>query len=1285
MLREELARLLDVEGAPDAGDALDVLWIARLGGLDPVDWSLLGDGTNPTAVPPPADPPPPAPQDDHPVPDRDPDIPTARFHLPDGTDSNAPARPGGARTVRVAQPQALPEALVLTRALRPLRQTVPSTRARTLDIDATAAASGDSGLLLPVLRPAAERRFSVDLLIDTGTTMTVWHRLAGELRALLTRHGAFADVRTWALRTDGPEPGLAPFRLGARAVSPAHRWRQALADPAGRRTVLLLTDGVGPAWYGRELPDALADWSRDRPVAVLQVLPSRLWHRTALRAASVRARGTEAGRATLEVRSSGPLPGIARGRAGAADRARISWLPVLEVSGEWLGPWARLVAGRTTDWVPLRAAPLTVAERPGPANPADEPSTPAAWIEHFEEGYSPEAFRLLRLLAAAPLSLPVMRLVQRTMLPSSTPMHLAEIFLSGLLVRRTPMEPGEDPDSVLYDFRDGVREALLARLTRTESQRVLDRVIDGVSERVAATLGGVTDFRALVVTAVEGGGGLDGLELPEGSRAFAEVALAVIGGVGGDYAEEVAAKLARGRVRDEDAAVAVADRELEEGEELRRSRRPWVSSWVESLTERAARALARRLVGTAMKIPEVEGLMDEQPAGADHDMETVAIRLRARAPRRLPRLPTPFIGRDTSHVVEVLLRGRPSNGKYPIRGTSTCVIEGAPGTGKTVLAIQCAGQLATRFTMVRWLRAHSWQTLLQDLTSLAEDLGLDPAEVPAGGLRAYLKEHPGWLLIYDGVTPETFRLHVQDDVPPDVWRLPPKGYGSVLVTFSEAASWPGGQVERLVLDDFGPDEARSYLKQALADHRGELWDREVELDDLVDVAGTNPLVLSQLVRSLAAGRKPVDRHVQQALMRRPEVERFLPSLVWITGGDTFLGTGVVVGPNEVLTAAPIVSDRAPTAVVHWQGGQEGVFRYYDRPDVPGLRLLELRGSVLPTAASVAEPDSRATVATWLAAEEQGARPRLRPLSGGPRPLPLGTALIDARGSLCSLIESSASGTTAHHVTRELLDSLRTRSAKRRPAEQDRDREFTSSRPPLNPPRRLLVWPAPDFSTAQALRDRGYRPRVVRSPREAQAEIAASPAALLVDSLNLTGPVFTWSALQSLRQAALAAEVPVLVTTGFGQAPRQTTYGADPGTLMRALAPADRRKRPPHVLLVEGRTEIALALTAALERHGTQVGRAASDADAAIVVEGFRPDVVVMNLMQVHRRGDGVVDRLRVNGQLNRTPLVVYTAAVDAVDLPRLESGEDVLFFAERSTSAEVQSRIVDLLEQVSAN
>ncbi|WP_407287282.1 PAS domain-containing protein [Streptomyces sp. BP-8] len=237
--------------------------------------------------------------------------------------------------------------------------------------------------------------------------------------------------------------------------------------------------------------------------------------------------------------------------------------------------------------------------------------------------------------------------------------------------------------------------------------------------------------------------------------------------------------------------------------------------------------------------------------------------------------------------------------------------------------------------------------------------------------------------------------------------------------------------------------------------------------------------------------------------------------------------------------------------------------------------------------------------------------------------------------------------------------------------------------PLDNPRRLLVWPAPDVATQQALSDRGYRPVIVNSREEVDAQIAAYPAALFVDPL--TGPI-TRTALQSLRQAAGAAEVPVLVTAGLGQATREAAYGADPAVLLKALAPRDSEQHPPRVLLIEQNDDIAGALTASLERRGMQVARAGADSDAVTLATQMRPNLVVMDLMQVRRRRAGIIDWLRANGLLDHTPLVVYTSAdMDPAQLPRLAAGETVLFLAERSTSAEVQGRIVDLLAKIGTN
>ncbi|MFC5238792.1 SAV_2336 N-terminal domain-related protein [Streptomyces atrovirens] len=497
-----------------------------------------------------------------------------------------------AHEVTVPRPPALTETLALARALRPLGQSAPSGRPA-LDEESTAHASSEAGLLHPVWRPADERRFSVDLLVDTGATMSVWHHLAGELRTVLERHAAFSDVRCFALDTDGAMPRLTPFHRRLRRRTDARQsggpWDRPLHAPTERRLLLVLTDGVGRAWHEEELPTALARQCGVRPTAALQVLPRRLWHRTALRTIPVQARVTDPAR---------PVPAFrARATWSGPPQSTRGWLPVMELNGVWLAPWAELVAGRTADAVGMLAAPLQGVSRPRRStllSPRRAAMPAVERVARFRAGCSPDAYRLACYLAAAPLSLPVMQLVQAATVPNSGHTELAEVFLSGLIERR--LADTENPDDVVYDFRRGVRGELLRELTRREAVRVLEEVLAKVSGRIAAPFGGTLDFRALAAHI----GGTDSVrgtrELPEGSLPFAEVAATVLSDSAGRH--EAIARQLRTAVRDGVPAASIPRPEL--------------------LAEpgRIGPADPSRLIGRAAELQALEaGLLQTAPVG----------------------------------------------------------------------------------------------------------------------------------------------------------------------------------------------------------------------------------------------------------------------------------------------------------------------------------------------------------------------------------------------------------------------------------------------------------------------------------------------------------------------------------------------------------------------------------------------------------------------------------------------------------------------------------------------
>lgn len=399
----------------------------------------------------------------------DADRPGRLLYLVSDQDAS-PRRQGGA-VGRIGLPAeaALPAPLALQRALRPLRRY----RSRTLpvrgglDETATAERSAQTAVLMPVWRPAPAGGTEFQLLLDAGGQMAVWEPMVRQLRSLIVQLGAFRRVSVRYLRALPPgsrqgEVGVCADRHGE--VSSA----ASLGDAAGRRITLLVSDGTGTLWRSGVLFPLLRRWADQAPLAWLQPLPQRLWPRAEL----------PVSRALLR-RSAGDYRGL---RAVAGGSAAAVPLPVLEPGPAAFAAWARLAAADagSSMWFPTAflpadgAGPVGREPCPAPCMAGDSRNrAPAAdLLRRFERTASPEARRLAMYLSAVALTLPVILLVQRAMLPRSGPAVLAEVLTSELLLAHAPLDLAPDPDT-WFEFQPGVRAALRDRLTQSEAALVL--------------------------------------------------------------------------------------------------------------------------------------------------------------------------------------------------------------------------------------------------------------------------------------------------------------------------------------------------------------------------------------------------------------------------------------------------------------------------------------------------------------------------------------------------------------------------------------------------------------------------------------------------------------------------------------------------------------------------------------------------------------------------------------------------------------------------------------------
>ncbi len=423
-----------------------------------------------------------------------------------------PARGRGAIAVRVPAAAALPQALDVARSLRPLGRRRPSPRRVIFDEEETVRYVADGGPWAPRFRPALERWFDVCLVVERTPSMAVWERTLAELERLLVRHGAFRDVRIWHMEAAG-----GTIRLNSRYG--AQRRVRELIDGTGRRLTVVVSDCVSDGWYDGTFGTALRQWAEQMPVVVAQTLPKSLWPRTAL------------GRADLLV--SAPAPGAPNSRL-TVNRPR--WflgpsadgpcVPVVTLEPRPLAIWSRMLAD------PGHLAPAVALPAGAGFEDEDEAPPPAVnvggmmaedRVRRFRALASPNAFALATFLTAVPLTLPVMRLVQRAMLSKPAQVHLAEVFLGGIIERVTPATAAVPADGVQYDFCEGVRERLAKTLLRSDFLRV----VEAVSELVEQRAGHPVDFDALL-------GDAEGANLlPEAALPFAQVAADVWHRLGG--------------------------------------------------------------------------------------------------------------------------------------------------------------------------------------------------------------------------------------------------------------------------------------------------------------------------------------------------------------------------------------------------------------------------------------------------------------------------------------------------------------------------------------------------------------------------------------------------------------------------------------------------------------------------------------------------------------------------------------------------------------------------------
>ncbi|WP_089101302.1 FxSxx-COOH system tetratricopeptide repeat protein [Streptomyces hyaluromycini] len=289
-------------------------------------------------------------------------------------------------------------------------------------------------------------------------------------------------------------------------------------------------------------------------------------------------------------------------------------------------------------------------------------------------------------------------------------------------------------------------------------------------------------------------------------------------------------------------------------------------------TEFSTTSLAVSLVGVSPEEAVIRLLTtadrDQQSGGGAGRIAASVVpstRLPGTPPKvsRLPQRNAVFTGRR-----ELIERLRDSL----LSGGATAVLPqalyGLGGVGKTQLALEYAHRFASDYDVVWWINASEGQQIRQDLSALAEDLGLatsgkDLRAICSDVLNRLRQGNPPqsrWLLVYDNA-----------ENPGDLNELlPDSGPGRHVLITSRNPGWDE-RAERLEVDLFSRDESVDLLRR----YNARLT--RAEADRVAEELGDFPLAVSLAAASLQQSALPVDTYVEMLRSQMTDILRSQPA------------------------------------------------------------------------------------------------------------------------------------------------------------------------------------------------------------------------------------------------------------------------------------------------------------------------------------------------------------------------------------------------------------------------
>jgi len=297
-------------------------------------------------------------------------------------------------------------------ALRHFRQKKIATHPNQLDEEKIADYLSSTKIFKPFYQKSYTKRFSLTLIIDSSPTMEIWESVIDDFIKSIQKYYIFNDIIIYYL-----DDKLYTTQDQTKKPNP-HWYKHKSKDDL----IWILSDMVSPTWEKGEILAHIAQWQKYALVAIIQMLPKRLWNATKLLDASI-----DKFQSTQKFSSNPKLysrtEAILQHEEDVGEYFKIPIINFTQNSIDAYGSMMRLLSHSFVD-----GAIFENEDFEGEYHSSTTQSTKSLEqrLRNFYKYASTPAKELLELLAVVPLSIPIIKLVQQKLLPTAPKSTLAK-------------------------------------------------------------------------------------------------------------------------------------------------------------------------------------------------------------------------------------------------------------------------------------------------------------------------------------------------------------------------------------------------------------------------------------------------------------------------------------------------------------------------------------------------------------------------------------------------------------------------------------------------------------------------------------------------------------------------------------------------------------------------------------------------------------------------------------------------------------------------------------------